>query len=258
MMAKVLVEKNGPVTTVILNRPERRNAVDRETAALLIEAFTDFAGDDGQRVAVLTGTGETFCAGYDLKSLSEDGLDPDYDPEGDGALGISRMLFDKPVICAVEGYAVAGGIELTLWCDLRVASESAVFGVFCRRWGVPLIDGGTIRLPRLIGHSRALDMILTGRPVAAAEALEFGLANRLVPVGEARREAEALALELSKFPQLCMNVDRMSSYRQWGMSIEEALKNEGREGLEPVRREARQGAARFAAGKGRGGDFSNI
>jgi enoyl-CoA hydratase len=256
-MSKVLVERDGPVTTVIINRPEARNAVDHETSNLLERAFLDFAKDDEAKVAVLTGTGEVFCAGYDLKMASE-GAGAHYDPEGRGPLGPTRMLLEKPVIAAVEGYAVAGGIELTLWCDLRVASETAQFGVFCRRWGVPLVDGGTVRLPRLIGHSRALDMILTGRPVGAEEALSFGLANRVVPAGAARKAAEDLGREIAKFPEICMRSDRLSSYEQWDMELEEALRNEGRRGLEPIQKEATEGAARFAAGKGRGGNFSEI
>ena len=255
---KVLVETDGPVTTVILNRPERRNAVDHETGQLLIEAFSAFDQDDSQSVAVFCGTGDSFCAGYDLKSLSDAGISDTYEPEGDGPLGPSRMLLGKPVICAVEGYAVAGGLELTLWCDMRVASETAQFGVFCRRWGVPLVDGGTVRLPRLIGHGRALDMILTGRPVGAEEALSFGLANRVVPAGQARAEAEKLAHDLARFPQVCLRADRLSSYQQWGMPVEEALRNEGRGGLAPLMQEARAGAGRFAEGKGRGGGFDSI
>jgi enoyl-CoA hydratase len=212
-MARVLVEKNGPVTTVVINRPEVRNAVDPETAAELLKAFSDFEEDTDSAVAVLAGAGAHFCAGFDLKALS--GREIPYEPEGDGLMGPSRRLLSKPVIAAVEGYAVAGGLELALWCDLRVASETAIFGVFCRRWGVPLIDGGTIRLPRLIGQSRALDMILTGRPVPAEEALSFGLANRLARAGQARIEAEALALEIARFPQVCMRADRASTYAQW-------------------------------------------
>lgn len=253
---KVMVEKSGPITTVILNRPECRNAVDHETGQLLQQAFEEFERDPEQLAAVLCGTGETFCAGYDLKTVGS--TEGRYDPEGDGPLGPTRMLLSKPVICAVEGYAVAGGLELTLWCDVRIASETAVFGVFCRRWGVPLLDGGTVRLPRLIGHSRALDMILTGRGVGAQEALAFGLANRVVPAGHARAEAESYAREIARFPQICLRADRMSSYRQWGMGMEDALRNEAREGLPPLLEEARQGAARFAGGKGRGGTFGDI
>jgi len=194
----VVIEKNGPVTTVILNRPEVRNAVNPQAASELLAAFDAFQADENAAVAVLAGAGGHFCAGYDLKALSGDAIP--YEPEGDGLMGPSRRLLSKPVIAAVEGYAVAGGLELAIWCDLRVASETATFGVFCRRWGVPLIDGGTIRLPRLIGHSRALDMILTGRPVGAGEALSFGLANRIVPPGQARAEAERLASEIARFP----------------------------------------------------------
>jgi enoyl-CoA hydratase len=254
---KVRVERSGRVTTVIINRPQSRNAVDHETAELLQQAFEEFEGDAERHVAVLCGEGEHFCAGYDLKTVGSGGQ-PRYDADGDGPLGPTRMLLSKPVICAVEGYAVAGGLELTLWCDVRIASETAIFGVFCRRWGVPLLDGGTVRLARLIGHSRALDMILTGRPVDAREALGFGLANRVVPAGQARAAAEAYANDIARFPQLCMRTDRMSSYRQWGMSIEDALRHEAREGLRPLLEEARAGAQRFAAGKGRGGDFSDI
>jgi enoyl-CoA hydratase len=252
---KVLVEKNGMVTTVIINRPHCRNAIDPETAALLRQAFIAFEADDDSSVAVMCGNGATFCGGYDLKSLSG-GID--YEPDGVGPIGPSRMLLAKPVIAAVEGYAVAGGLELALWCDLRVASDTACFGVFCRRWGVPLIDGGTIRLPRLIGMSHALDMILTGRAVLAPEALAFGLANRVVAEGTARAAAEELAMQIARFPQVCLKADRMSAYRQWGMSIEDALKFEGREGERPLRQEAQRGAARFASGLGRGGDFSSI
>ncbi len=256
---KISVEKDGPVTIVTLNRPEVRNAVDPETAELLKTAFKAFEADEEAAAAVLTGAEGVFCAGADLKALSTGSLEEGrYQPEGDGALGPSRWLLSKPLIAAVEGHSVAGGLELALWADLRVASETAVFGVFCRRWGVPLVDGGTIRLPRLIGMSRALDMILTGRPVEAREAFDWGLANRLTPAGAARREAVALAKSLAKFPQLCMRTDRASAYQQWGMSIEDALKNEGREGLAPVLQEAQAGAARFAAGKGRGGDYGDI
>ncbi len=252
----VRIEKQDHITTVIINRPECRNAVDRETGELLRQAFAEFEADTDQRVAVFCGEGEHFCAGYDLKTVGRG--ESRYDPEGDGPMGPSRMLLTKPVICAVEGYAVAGGLELTLWCDIRVASETAVFGVFCRRWGVPLIDGGTVRLPRIIGHGRALDMILTGRPVEAHEALRIGLANRVVAAGQARAEAEKYAREITRFPQICMRTDRMSAYRQWGMSIEDALTNEAREGFKPLGEEAAKGAARFAEGRGRGGNFGDI
>jgi enoyl-CoA hydratase len=255
---KLLVERHGPVAIVTISRPEARNAIDAETAGLLKAAFEAFNADAELSVAVLTGAGETFCAGYDLKSVTQANIRELYEPEGVGMLGVSRMMLDKPVICAVEGFAVAGGLELAVWCDLRVASESAEFGVFCRRWGVPLIDGGTVRLPRLIGHSRALDMILTGRAVGAEEALSFGLANRIVPKGQALAEAERLAHEIARFPQLCLRTDRMSSYRQWSLSLEDALGAEGRAGAAPLFAEAEAGAARFAGGRGRGGSFDDI
>jgi enoyl-CoA hydratase len=255
-MMSVLVEKNGAVTTVILNRPEVRNAVNPQTARELLDAFDDFEADDAASVAVLTGAGGHFCAGYDLKALSGGGIP--YEPDGDGLMGPSRRLLKKPVIAAVEGYAVAGGLELAIWCDLRVVADTATFGVFCRRWGVPLIDGGTIRLPRLIGQSRALDMILTGRPVGAEEALAFGLANRVVSAGAARFAAEQLALEIARFPQLCVRADRASSYAQWGEGIEQALRREGREGETVLKNDAVSGAGRFASGLGRGGDFDGI
>lgn len=253
---KVFVEKNGPVTTVILNRPERRNAIDEETAGLLREAFTAFEADATSAAAVLTGASANFCSGFDLKSLPTDGLR--YDAAGEGPIGPTRMLLSKPVIAAIEGYAVAGGLELALWCDLRVASTTAVFGVLNRRWGVPLIDGGTVRLPRLIGHSRALDMILTGRAVGAEEALSFGLANRLVTQGTARAEAERLAADLARFPQLCLRADRLSTYRQWGEGLDVALRHEAVGGEQPLRQEGERGAARFASGLGRRGDFTAI
>lgn len=253
----VRVEKDGPVTTVILNRPEVRNAVDHATAVELQTAFRAFEADPDACVAVLCGDNGTFCAGYDLKAVATGTGTAVYDPEGDGPLGVSRMLLTKPVIAAIDGYAVAGGLELALWCDLRVMEEDAQVGVFCRRWGVPLVDGGTVRLPRLIGMSRALDLILTGRPVGAQEAFAMGLCNRVVPKGKAREEAQKLAHELARFPQLCLRTDRMSAYRQWDLDFVEALKNEGREGLRPIRAEARAGAARFVAGAGRGGSFED-
>ncbi len=258
-MAKVAVEREGPVTVVSIDRfAQARNAVDPETANLLREAFLAFDADAGQSVAILTGRGGTFCAGFDLKVAAERAGAALHDPEGPGPMGPTRHLLSKPVIAAVEGYAVAGGLELALWCDLRVASESAKFGVFCRRWGVPLIDGGTVRLPRLIGHSRALDMILTGREVGAREAFDWGLANRLAPEGQALAEAKALAEQLAKFPQTCLRSDRRSSYEQWGLGMVEALINEGKRGAPALQQESRAGAARFAAGKGRGGTFGNI
>ncbi len=255
---KILVEHHGPITTVIINRPGVRNAVDPETAAALGEAFRAFDADQTSAVAVLCGTGGCFCAGYDLKYLAAHGLPSSYHPEGEPALGITRTLLDKPVIAAVDGFAVAGGLELALWCDLRVMEEDAQFGVFCRRWGVPLIDGGTVRLPRLIGMSHALDMILTGRAVGAQEALGWGLANRVVPKGRARIEAEILANEIARFPQTCLRTDRGSCHRQWDFELDEALKDEGRRGLAPLLEEARSGASRFAAGLGRSGSFERI
>ena len=258
-MAKVAVDKEGTTTIVSIDRfAEARNAVDPETARLLREAFFAFDRDATQSVAILTGRGGTFCAGYDLKVAASRTSEATFNPEAPGPMGPTRHLLGKPVIAAVEGYAVAGGLELALWCDLRVASESAKFGVFCRRWGVPLIDGGTVRLPRLIGHSRALDMILTGREVGAREAFDWGLANRLVPQGQALAEAKALAEVIAKFPQLCMRSDRRSSYEQWNLELRQALTNEGRLGLPALNAESQKGAARFAAGKGRGGDFGNI
>jgi enoyl-CoA hydratase len=252
------IESDGPVFIVTMDRPQARNAVDPEQAQRLRAAFEQFEREEAAQVAVLTGANGTFCAGYDLKSLSGRGIDRIYEPEGDGPMGPSRRLLSKPVIAAVEGHAVAGGLELALWCDLRVASETAVFGVFCRRWGVPLVDGGTVRLPRIVGMSRALDMILTGRPVGAREAMEWGLANRLAPAGQALAEAVNLAKEIARFPALCMRTDRLSAHRQWDMDLAAALGMEGREGMAPLLAGARDGAARFAAGKGRGGDFEEI
>ena len=258
-MAKVAVEKEGAVTIVSIDRfAEARNAVDPETAVLLREAFHAFEDDIDQSVAILTGRGGTFCAGFDLKVAAERAGSAIHDPEGPGPMGPTRHAMSKPVIAAIEGYAVAGGLELALWCDMRVASQSAKFGVFCRRWGVPLIDGGTVRLPRLIGQSRALDMILTGREVDAREAFDWGLANRLVPEGQALDEAKKLAELLIKFPQACLRSDRRSAYEQWDLAFTDALENEARRGAPALEAEARKGAARFAAGKGRGGDFGNI
>ncbi len=261
-MAKVAIEKEGPITVVAIDRfAEARNAVDPETAVLLRDAFLAFDADADQSVAILTGRGGAFCAGYDLKVAARPKPAADmplYDAKGPGPMGPTRHLLSKPVIAAVEGHAVAGGLELALWCDMRVASESAKFGVFCRRWGVPLVDGGTVRLPRLIGHSRALDMILTGREVGAREAFEWGLANRLVPQGQALTEAITLAQQLARFPQICLRSDRRSSYEQWGLGIGEALVNEAERGLPALQTEARSGATRFADGKGRGGNFGNI
>ncbi|MDJ0877395.1 MAG: crotonase/enoyl-CoA hydratase family protein [Halieaceae bacterium] len=257
-MSKVLVKTSERVTTVTINRPEVRNAVDGETAGLLADAFRAFDADPEADVAVLTGAGGYFCAGADLKAVSTGEGGNRMTPEGDGPMGPSRMLLSKPVIAAVSGPAVAGGLELALWCDLRVAEASAVFGVYCRRWGVPLIDGGTVRLPRLIGHSRALDMILTGRAVAAEEALQIGLANRLVGEGEALAAAHELALQISAFPQRCMRADRMSSYQQWGMDQLDAIAVEFAGGEAVVRSgETVAGATRFARGAGRHGSFED-
>ena len=245
----VVVERDGDVTIVALDRPHAKNAVDRETAAALSAAFRAFDDDASSPVAVFDGRNGTFCAGADLKAFSNR-----IDVEGDGPMGPSRMLLSKPVVAAIAGHAVAGGLELALWCDLRVVEEDAILGVFCRRWGVPLIDGGTARLPRAIGLSRALDLILTGRPVAAAEAHAIGLAHRVVPKGEARTAAIALARELARFPQACLRADRASAYAAFDGALDDALRAEFVRGA-PVLAEAAQGAARFAAGAGRGGRF---
>jgi enoyl-CoA hydratase len=251
----VRVEADGPVAVVTIDRPAVRNAVDGPTAAALADAFRALEDDDACSVAVLTGAGGTFCSGADLRALSEGrGNRVDDDMAVDGPMGPTRMLLSKPVVAAVEGHAVAGGLELALWCDLRVAATDATFGVYCRRWGVPLVDGGTVRLPRLIGHSHALDLILTGRGVSGEEARSMGLANRLCEPGRALEEAVALGRHLAGFPQLCLRSDRRSSYEQWGMGLDDALANEVRLGLGPIRAgETRAGAARFAAGEGRGG-----
>ena len=249
-------EKSGRVTTIVLARPDVRNAVDRATAEALSAAFRAFAADGESDVAVLYGEGGTFCAGADLRAFSR-GEGNRCAPDGDGPMGPSRMLLDKPVIAAVEGHAVAGGLELALLCDLRVAAEGATFGVFCRRFGVPLIDGGTVRLPRLIGLSRALDLILTGRAVSAKEALEIGLANRLVPNGQARVAAEALAAEIARFPQATMRGDRRSAYESTGLSLDDALAREFEIGMKSLASgEALAGATSFAGGEGRHGNFS--
>jgi enoyl-CoA hydratase len=252
------VKKKGPVTTVILSRPEARNAVDPATAAELIRAFDAFESDEEARVGVLFGDHGTFCAGADLKAFTAAGDWREW-VRADGAtapMGPSRTFLSKPVIAAVSGYAVAGGLELALWCDLRVAEEDAIFGVFCRRWGVPLIDGGTVRLPRLIGHGRALDMVLTGRPVNAEEALAWGLVNRVVSKGQARTAAEALAAEIAAFPQACMKSDRLSTYEQWDLELAEALMNELRHGYATIESgETAAGVSRFTEGAGRHGRF---
>ncbi|MFJ4466414.1 crotonase/enoyl-CoA hydratase family protein [Streptomyces sp. NPDC089424] len=250
----VRVERQGHVTTVILSRPEARNAVDGPMAAELALAFREFEADDEARVAVLWGEGGTFCAGADLKAIGTERGNRVAE-DGDGPMGPTRMRLTKPVVAAVAGHAVAGGLELALWCDLRVAEEDAVFGVFCRRWGVPLIDGGTVRLPRLIGTGRALDMILTGRPVPAREAYDIGLANRVVPNGRARAEAEELAAAIARFPQACLRADRASVWEQDGLDEPEAIRGELRHGM-GVLSAALEGASRFTAGAGRHGSFT--
>lgn len=251
----VRVEKQGPVTVVTLDRPEVRNAVDRPTAEALAAAFRTFDADPAASVAVLTGAGDTFCAGADLKAISV-GRGNRVDPEGDAPMGPSRMVLGKPVIAALAGHAVAGGLELALWCDLRVAEEDAILGVFCRRFGVPLIDGGTVRLPRLIGLSRALDLILTGRPVPAAEALSMGLVNRVVPRGRALGAALELARELAALPQVCLRGDRMSAYEALDLPLDQAMANELRHGMQALSRETVEGASRFVGGSGRHGSFT--
>ncbi len=251
----VTVEKKGPVTTVILDRPEARNAVDRPTAEALAEAFRQFDADEEARVAVFYGANATFCAGADLKALADESRGNRIAAQGDGPMGASRMLLSKPVIGAISGYAVAGGLELALWCDLRIVEEGATFGVFCRRWGVPLIDGGTVRLPRIIGLGRAMDLILSGRAVDAQEAYLMGLANRVVATGTARQAAEALAHEIAQFPQHCLRNDRLSVYEQQGLTLEAALQNEFARSEESLRVDGLKGASQFAAGKGRHGAF---
>ncbi|MGA7807638.1 crotonase/enoyl-CoA hydratase family protein [Bradyrhizobium sp.] len=255
----VVVERDGPVTVVAINRPHCRNAVDGATARKLYDAFLAFDADGDASVAVFTGTGGAFCAGADLKAVAAG--DPNKRREIGGhdsiaPMGPSRLRLSKPVIAAVEGFAVAGGMELALWADIRVVAEDATFGIFCRRFGVPLIDLGTIRLPRLIGHSQAIDLILTGRPVGGAEALRMGLANRLVPKGETRAQATALAKDIARFPQTCLRADRLSALRQWDLSEEEAIAAELLGGLEVIASgETLSGAARFASGFGRHGSF---
>jgi enoyl-CoA hydratase len=255
----VLIERDGPITIVSINRPHCRNAVDGATARKLFDAFLAFDADDSASVAVFTGTGGYFCAGADLKAVASG--DPNKKRELGGhstiaPMGPSRLRLTKPVIAAVEGFAVAGGMELALWADLRVVAEDAIFGIYCRRFGVPLIDLGTIRLPRLIGHSQAMDLILTGRSVGGEEALRMGLANRLVPKGETRAHAVALAKQIAAFPQVCMRADRLSALRQWDLEEEDAIANEMRGGLEVIASgETLSGAARFAAGVGRHGAF---
>ncbi|MEO5881686.1 MAG: crotonase/enoyl-CoA hydratase family protein [Caldimonas sp.] len=268
-MSTVRIEREEHVWTVTIDRPEVRNAVDGPTARALVDAFRAFDADESSRVAILTGAGGHFCAGADLRAVArgtapdelgagndELSLALDDDMDGDGPMGPSRLQLTKPVIAAVEGYAVAGGIELALWCDLRVAAASATFGVFCRRFGVPLIDGGTVRLPRLIGESRAMDLILTGRPVGAAEALDLGLANRVVAEGQALAGALVLARQIAAFPQQCLRNDRLSARRQHGLTLRDALAQEfalGRDTL--ASGEAAGGARRFVAGAGKHGRF---
>ena len=257
-MSTVEISRTGPLFHVRIARPAARNAVDRATAAALAQAFREFDSDPDLKVALLSGSGSNFCAGADLKAVAKgQGATMNrLDPEGDGPMGPTRMELGKPVIAVVSGYCVAGGLELALWCDLRVCDETAQFGVFCRRFGVPLIDGGTVRLPRLIGASRAMDMILTGRAVGADEALQFGLVNRVVPAARLQGEAEALAHQLAAFPQQCLRNDRLSALRQWSLSPEEALRAEFALGLKTLASgEAVAGATRFGAGQGRGGDF---
>ena len=250
--AAVTVHRDGAITTVSLDRPDARNAVDRATADALTEAFRAFDADPEAKVAVLHGEGGVFCAGADLKAVGR-GEPNRTERDGDGPMGPTRLRLSKPVIAAVSGYAVAGGLELALWADLRVADETAVFGVFCRRWGVPLIDGGTVRLPRLIGTSRAMDLILTGRPVDAHEALQIGLANRVVPAGEALSAAQELGRQLAAFPQTCMRNDRMSVLEQEGLNEHDALANEFEHGLVSLGADAVAGAQQFSAGSGRHG-----
>lgn len=252
------IEKKPPLCWITIDRPHVRNAVDGATAEALANAFREFEADDELLVAILTGEGDHFCAGADLKAVAsgDTAKSNQLNAEGDGPMGPTRMQLSKPVIAAISGYCVAGGLELALWCDLRVADETAVFGVFCRRFGVPLIDGGTVRLPRAIGMSRAMDLILTGRPVAAEEALQIGLANRLVKRGELRSAAEALALQIAGFPQVCMRGDRRSAYEQWGMAETAAIANEFRWGMQALSQgETLAGATRFSEGQGRHGDF---
>jgi enoyl-CoA hydratase len=253
----VLIDRDGAICTITINCPQQRNAVDGPTATRLREAFEAFEAESELKVAVLCGAGGHFCAGADLKAVGDPQRRHYLDPQGGppGPMGPSRMMFSKPVIAAVAGYAVAGGLELALMCDLRVAEESAVFGVFCRRWGVPLIDGGTVRLPRIVGQGRALDMILTGRPVAAAEALQMGLANRVVADGQSLPAAQQLAREIAAFPQQCMRADRRSALLQWDYDLAEALCREGAGGYPIVQAEAIAGAERFSAGAGRHGEF---
>jgi enoyl-CoA hydratase len=267
----IIAERDGPVAILTINRPQARNAVDPPTAEMLFNAFADAERDETILAIVLTGAEGAFCSGADLKAVASHAMGerPQKQHAQQAPMGPTRLLSDreeaapfvslsKPLIAAIEGHAVAGGLELALLADMRVASETAIFGVYCRRWGVPLIDGGTLRLPRVIGQGRAMDMILTGRAVDANEAFNWGLANRLVKVGEARTAAVQLAKDISRFPQACLRADRASAYAGWSQDIADALRAESKRGAPVVDREARSGAARFAAGKGRSGDFSNI
>lgn len=264
MSNNIAVEQQGSTTIVTITRPEVRNAVDPATARELTEAFIAFNEDPSQSVAILEGAEGTFCAGADLRAvadgtLSYDALEGRIGRYDKGPMGPSYLRLDKPVIAAVAGHAVAGGLELALWCDLRVAEADAVFGVYCRRWGVPLIDGGTVRLPRIVGQGHAMDMILTGRPVGAEEARMMGLANRVVPKNQARPEALALAEQIARFPQVCMRNDRASALEQWGLDYEAAMLNESKHGYETIAsKETTTGAARFVSGRGRGGRFDNL
>jgi enoyl-CoA hydratase len=264
--SSVIVERRGEITVVTLNRPSARNAVNPETARKIAEAFVEFDEDAQAKVAVFTGAGGTFCAGADLKAVGA-GDFPEYEVleapvdrrDGSAPMGPSYLRLSKPVIAAISGYAVAGGLELSLWCDMRVAEEDSVFGVFCRRWGVPLIDGGTVRLPRLIGHSNAMDLILTGRPVLAEEAKVMGLANRVVPSGKALEEAIKIAEQIAGFPQACMRNDRQSACDQWDLDFEQAMVNEARLGKSSMDSgETLTGVRRFSSGRGRGGSFSDL
>ena len=253
MSSTVRIDSDGPVRIVTIDRPAVRNAVDEPTREALAAAFRDFDADDSASVAILTGANGVFCAGADLKAVAA-GKRRRRTEDGDGPMGPTRMILGKPVIAAVEGYAVAGGLELALWCDLRVAAEDAVFGVFCRRWGVPLLDLGTVRLPRLIGQSHAMDLILTGRGVSGDEALRMGLVNRLTPKGAALDEARALARDLAALPQRCLRSDRLSALEQWSLGAHEAMLNEFHRGMTVINSgESREGAIRFAAGAGRHG-----
>lgn len=256
-MAYVSYAVEGAVCTITMDRPAQRNAVHRPMAQALRDAFLRFDADAQLRVAILTGAGGHFCAGADLGAVADPALrnELDADGAGSGPMGPTRLALGKPVIAAIEGYAVAGGLELALWADLRVADEAAVLGVFCRRWGVPLIDGGSVRLPRIVGMGRALDLILTGRPVPAAEALSMGLVNRVVPAGQALAQARELALQLAGFPQQCMRADRASAYAQWDLPLEQALAQEGARGVPMVQAEGEAGASRFMQGLGRHGRF---